>query len=117
MRGIALDVDKKKVILEPRTVIPAVHRRRTLYKRRDAVNKLLDRETIILAIVPPAVEVEEVRKFTTTSYPVCPCCGITLEREYQLHCDRCGQALAWNVYCSGDKTMMHVIQRTPMSVY
>lgn len=30
-----------------------------------------------------------------TSYPVCPRCGITLEREYQTYCDRCGQCLSW----------------------
>lgn len=29
------------------------------------------------------------------SYPVCPKCECTLEREYQLFCDRCGQALNW----------------------
>ncbi len=29
------------------------------------------------------------------SYPVCPRCECTLEREYQLFCDRCGQALNW----------------------
>ena len=26
---------------------------------------------------------------------VCPRCRITLEREYQSYCDRCGQALNW----------------------
>ena len=31
-------------------------------------------------------------------YPVCPRCGITLEREYQAYCDRCGQALDWKKY-------------------
>ena len=29
------------------------------------------------------------------AYPVCPQCGLTLEREYQAFCDRCGQRLAW----------------------
>ena len=29
-------------------------------------------------------------------FPVCPGCGITLEREYQNYCDRCGQQLNWN---------------------
>ena len=28
-------------------------------------------------------------------YYVCPRCGITLEREYQAFCDRCGQRLDW----------------------
>lgn len=30
-----------------------------------------------------------------TSFPVCPRCQCTLDREYQLYCDRCGQALDW----------------------
>ncbi len=32
------------------------------------------------------------------AYPVCPRCRITLEREYQAYCDRCGQALDWSDY-------------------
>ena len=31
-----------------------------------------------------------------TTYPVCPRCGVTMEREYQRFCDRCGQRLEWN---------------------
>lgn len=30
-----------------------------------------------------------------SSFPVCPRCGITLEREFQSYCDRCGQCLSW----------------------
>lgn len=30
-----------------------------------------------------------------TSYPVCPRCNITLDREYMNFCDRCGQKLSW----------------------
>ena len=29
-------------------------------------------------------------------YPLCPRCKITMEREYQSFCDRCGQRLDWN---------------------
>ena len=29
-------------------------------------------------------------------FPVCPCCNITLEREYMHYCDRCGQCLEWS---------------------
>ena len=29
------------------------------------------------------------------SYPVCPRCDCTLEREYVRFCDRCGQCLSW----------------------
>ena len=28
-------------------------------------------------------------------FPLCPQCGIPLEREYQGFCDRCGQKLDW----------------------
>ena len=27
---------------------------------------------------------------------LCPRCNITMEREYQRYCDRCGQRLNWN---------------------
>ena len=33
-----------------------------------------------------------------TAYPVCPRCKVTLEREYQSFCDRCGQRLDWDQY-------------------
>ena len=29
-------------------------------------------------------------------FPVCPRCKVTLEREYQSYCDRCGQRLNWD---------------------
>ena len=29
------------------------------------------------------------------SYPICPRCNCTFEREYQSFCDRCGQKLSW----------------------
>lgn len=36
--------------------------------------------------------------FGFTTYPVCPQCQQTLEREYQAFCDRCGQKLCWEGY-------------------
>ena len=30
-----------------------------------------------------------------TSFPVCPRCGITIDREYMNFCDHCGQRLEW----------------------
>ena len=30
-----------------------------------------------------------------TGFPVCPRCKCTMEREYQIYCDRCGQTLDW----------------------
>lgn len=32
------------------------------------------------------------------SYPVCPRCASTIDREYLCFCDRCGQRLAWKFY-------------------
>ena len=32
------------------------------------------------------------------AYPVCPRCAISLDREYQRFCDRCGQRLGWQGY-------------------
>ena len=29
------------------------------------------------------------------SFPVCPRCRNTMQREYQSYCDRCGQRLSW----------------------
>ncbi len=30
------------------------------------------------------------------SFPICPACKITIEREFQSFCDRCGQKLDWH---------------------
>lgn len=32
------------------------------------------------------------------SYPVCPGCGHTIDREFMAYCDRCGQKLSWKGY-------------------
>lgn len=46
-----------------------------------------------------AMRVTAVRLFRSaageSAYPACPRCGVTLEREYQAFCDRCGQRLDW----------------------
>ena len=44
----------------------------------------------------------------STAYPVCPRCRITIEREYQAYCDRCGQALSWKAY---HKAIIVIIKR------
>lgn len=31
-------------------------------------------------------------------YPICPRCDMSIDREYQLYCDRCGQKLDWSSY-------------------
>lgn len=118
MTSTAFDTSRiKNTILSLRAVLPAVHRRRTIYKRKDAANKLLNRETILISFIPPAMEVKRIRKYGNSSYPVCPWCALTLDREYQLHCDRCGQPLAWNIYDSGDKDLLRVVQRVNAVVH
>lgn len=32
------------------------------------------------------------------AFPVCPQCGISMEREYQNFCEYCGQRLDWKRY-------------------
>ena len=35
------------------------------------------------------------QSYGRTVFPVCPRCGVSMEREYQAYCDRCGQCLCW----------------------
>lgn len=37
-------------------------------------------------------------RFETFAFPVCPRCDLTLDREYQAYCDRCGQCLSWKKF-------------------
>ena len=40
--------------------------------------------------------VKKIRVFVNgDSYPICPRCNSTMEREYTCFCDRCGQKLNW----------------------
>ena len=32
------------------------------------------------------------------SYPICPRCDCTVDREYMHFCDRCGQHLSWALF-------------------
>lgn len=47
--------------------------------------------------LPLAVE-ELVLYRSGEAYPLCPKCGVPLDREYQHFCDRCGQRLDWSRY-------------------
>lgn len=43
--------------------------------------------------------VNEIRLFHNGDvFPVCPRCRVTLNREYQSYCDRCGQHLDWGSF-------------------
>ena len=37
--------------------------------------------------------VTKVIAYSKTTYPICPRCAVSLEREYMAFCDRCGQRL------------------------
>ena len=42
--------------------------------------------------------VEKVIAYANNTYPVCPRCELSLEREYMSFCDRCGQRLNWDLF-------------------
>lgn len=42
--------------------------------------------------------VTKVIAYTNTTYPICPRCALSLEREYMSFCDRCGQKLNWDLF-------------------
>lgn len=48
--------------------------------------------------MPQAMPVKEVLYFAreNISFPRCPNCHLTMEREYVRFCDRCGQKLDWS---------------------
>lgn len=98
MNGVVLDANKEKTSSKSQSASICMHRSRVIYKRKLAISKMLDQRAVIISFTPPPIEVNAIRKFRTTSYPVCPCCGLTMEREYQTYCDRCGQPLAWNLF-------------------
>ncbi len=42
--------------------------------------------------------VTKVIAYANTTYPVCPRCAMSLDREYMNFCDRCGQKLNWTLF-------------------
>lgn len=45
------------------------------------------------------LQVTQIVQFSDgNSYPRCPRCNCTIEREYMRYCDRCGQCLEWNAF-------------------
>ncbi len=50
--------------------------------------------------------------FGTTFFPVCPRCRVSLEREYQRYCDRCGQALNWSRYSYAKPVPVEILLAT-----
>ena len=48
------------------------------------------------------VELVQYLGYNKTGYAICPKCGYALEREYQQHCEVCGQLLGWNNFSRGE---------------
>lgn len=57
-----------------------------------------------------AKEVTAVRYYNvdTTGYAVCPNCGYAMEREYQKHCEQCGQLLGWRKFIKDEVTVQRI---------
>lgn len=57
-----------------------------------------------------AKEVTAVRYYgnETAGYAVCPHCGYALDREYQKHCDQCGQLLGWKKFIRDEVTVQRI---------
>ncbi len=63
----------------------------TLFRRATRAN------TVEASAYRRPLAVSQIRLFPDgTGYPICPRCQLTLAREYQSYCDRCGQALDWD---------------------
>lgn len=70
----------------------------------------------ITLIVEGPKEVTTIRYYrhSKSGYPVCPACGYAMEREYQKHCEECGQRLAWNQFCKNN-IIVQRIEGTPVA--
>ena len=56
-------------------------------------------------VTVPAQTVNEVIMLHSgTTFPVCPQCHCSMEREYQSFCDRCGQRLNWKGFRNASVT-------------
>ena len=61
-----------------------------------------------------AKEVTAVRyyHFDTSGYPICPTCGYAMEKEFQKHCDQCGQLLGWKKFIRDEVTVQRITGNT-----
>ena len=60
--------------------------------------------------VEQAKEVTAVRyyHFDTSGYPICPTCGYAMEKEFQKHCEQCGQLLGWKKFARDEVTVQRI---------
>lgn len=74
------------------------------------------------------MQIEKIIQYKSgDSYPICPRCDCSLDREYMRFCDRCGQRLSWGhekpiqiVYAPRDKShkksQKHLEQRACLHI-
>lgn len=62
-------------------------------KRKRSANLFIDALTYRVPL-----HVTKVMAYANTTYPVCPRCTTSLDREYMNFCDRCGQKLSWTFF-------------------
>ena len=67
-------------------VTPAAKPRHTMRLFTDAVSYRIP------------LPVTKVIAYSKTTYPICPRCAVSLDREYISFCDRCGQKLNWDFF-------------------
>lgn len=67
-----------------------------LYTKKQTPNFLIRHFTEAISYRVP-LPITKVIVYTNTSYPVCPRCSMSIEREYMSFCDRCGQKLSWHL--------------------
>lgn len=58
----------------------------------------------------PKKEITAVRyyHFDTSGYPICPTCGYAMEKEFQKHCEECGQLLGWKKFIRDEVTVQRI---------
>lgn len=65
-------------------------------------SKVFNAEEELSYRMPMKVE-EEIVFLNGHAFSVCPRCKISMEREYQSYCDRCGQCLDWSDFRNAKK--------------
>ncbi len=90
--GVAGELPRSVVESAPRSVP-----NRSVPNTNNRKEKVISYDDAILFRTP--VKVNEIMLMANGSeFPVCPRCKVTLDREYQRYCDRCGQHLSWKAY-------------------
>ena len=66
------------------------------------------RQHIVPSDYRTPMQIVQVRIFwNNNAFYVCPRCQVTLEREFQSYCDRCGQCLNWRGRKKAERIFIH----------